>query len=104
MNPSKPLDMNNDIVWLQTPQALINMRNIDIIGFDTKVDDKENFVTIHMFFTGQGQTPVPIARMRSLKAAKKYMATLSRLIKQGAKCIDSNLIAEQCDNDPESEV
>lgn len=87
-----------DIVWLQTPTSLINMSNIDIIGFDT--NQKE--VTIGMFMRGRQSEPfVPVATMKSQKAALKYMATLARLVKTNVKCIDSNLIAEQCNNDPE---
>jgi hypothetical protein len=90
----------NNIVWIQTPNVLINLCNIDLIGFDTNKDE----IVINLFFNNQANTPIPIAKLNSQKAALKYMAVLSKLIKSNVKCIDSNLIADQCNNNTESDI
>jgi hypothetical protein len=78
---------------------MINTANIDMIGIDTQKEQ----VSIVIFLSGVS-TPVPLAYLKSQKAAKKFISIFGKLIKTNVKCIDVQLLASQCDNDPESEV
>ena len=86
----------SDTVWLHVDgHALINTAHITCIAASTEEDQ----VCVSVWFANPANLTITIAKLKTLKAATKFMSSLSKLIKQGVKCIDTRMIAEQADND-----
>lgn len=89
----------SNTVWLQTSTAMINTANIDMVN----ITYDKGKIKIVLYFTAD-KDGVPIAYLKSQKSAKKFISLLGNLIKTNIKCIDVQLIADQCDNETESDV